>query len=913
MRLIWLTSIGITFALALLLYLNSTALTFAKIFEPSIFKKIQQNSIKKNNILRLAQHSGGSSGEDGSVGRAKQRKFLGNNRNNRNLRGRLHSKRLKKNGERIHISPKRSSRCTEYMSISVSSKTPAFFANNQSRFLAFWKETISYILESCPQIQALEVYGNSRSRTYYEGNTSLNNNWTLVHERVPLDFALEDLEKQKINFSRIYPLDHTLKRYSKILGGKSSLDYQVLETKIKERKAVLAEEKLKEFKTQILSLPNSEDGLKKIRDQQTDILRLLRKNFSDFIPLFQKAINERQRKIGVFVLNNLRQEFSDLSEKWNEAVNSANQINKKHSELKRQLPDIEILANQAISRLENRVTEQLPEFKSSLINYKNDWDSLERLNSDKNKLIKDAQIIAPFKAYVSEIDLRRKAIISSLKQKNSELILNKGSTFNDLEEVIDFGRKISDKFSSTKANNASDEIKRITAQRVNELVDGNYENFEKNITALEATPENRSKLFEVVTEYKTLESTIPAFSRYKEVVQKHATHIEANICKPIIEKFGKSYLLSKKIILEKETISFKQFLCRVAMAGNSLKQKTSFWSLFSSKNNIFQFINSDAEATDIYLQKSKSQDNQDQYLGYKISNSQNEKIILSKWQWFKLAEEMTRQQFTGIPNRKGQTECDHFAADPQDPKKRTLGVKDNELDLKNSLEACIVAVEQNPTDYLQFFQLGRVLRLLGDEKNALIYLQIAANAGHAASYFNLGEILLRDEKQEKLALSNFKKAVSGGYKAAREKVSMLASAYPIDFKNNPPTSGQFKLLCFLEVSNFSVNGSLLDAWGSELKIDADLDANTMFFSHGGMANSKGLELLKENTAYKVDIIKAKYSIKVENIGELNEGDTMTIDARTLKVYHRQNMLVGRLFNRVIRAHMTVTGECMQDF
>ena len=118
--------------------------------------------------------------------------------------------------------------------------------------------------------------------------------------------------------------------------------------------------------------------------------------------------------------------------------------------------------------------------------------------------------------------------------------------------------------------------------------------------------------------------------------------------------------------------------------------------------------------------------------------------------------------------------CDELAAHPDDPQKsrRARGVADNAIDLESAISACLDALEEWPDESRFAFQLGRTL-MLGDMVNdAQGFLQDAADGGHAAASFFLGEYAGNTDELRSL---NARAAEAGFAPAQRfaEEVALL--------------------------------------------------------------------------------------------------------------------------------------------
>ena len=84
------------------------------------------------------------------------------------------------------------------------------------------------------------------------------------------------------------------------------------------------------------------------------------------------------------------------------------------------------------------------------------------------------------------------------------------------------------------------------------------------------------------------------------------------------------------------------------------------------------------------------------------------------------------------------SDCDRMAGHRLDPQGVVFGVTRSGMDLEAAEAACRATVEKFPAHARSNYQLGRVLYYSGRGKEAVPFLQTAADAGHAQALFVLG-------------------------------------------------------------------------------------------------------------------------------------------------------------------------------
>lgn len=88
--------------------------------------------------------------------------------------------------------------------------------------------------------------------------------------------------------------------------------------------------------------------------------------------------------------------------------------------------------------------------------------------------------------------------------------------------------------------------------------------------------------------------------------------------------------------------------------------------------------------------------------------------------------------------RVAETECDHLAGDPEDPRKAGPGINFDKISADEAVRACRNAVQHHPDIHRFEFQLGRALLAAKQGGEAVRWLRKAAEAGHAFAMIYLG-------------------------------------------------------------------------------------------------------------------------------------------------------------------------------
>lgn len=117
------------------------------------------------------------------------------------------------------------------------------------------------------------------------------------------------------------------------------------------------------------------------------------------------------------------------------------------------------------------------------------------------------------------------------------------------------------------------------------------------------------------------------------------------------------------------------------------------------------------------------------------------------------------------------TDCDRLASHPEDPDIVAPGVPGSKVDVPKAIAACTLAVERDPANLRQRYQLARVLAYSGESKRATEEMKRAADGGYRQAQFVYGLFVERGRPDAPadicVAEDYWLKAARAGRQAAR--------------------------------------------------------------------------------------------------------------------------------------------------
>jgi hypothetical protein len=165
--------------------------------------------------------------------------------------------------------------------------------------------------------------------------------------------------------------------------------------------------------------------------------------------------------------------------------------------------------------------------------------------------------------------------------------------------------------------------------------------------------------------------------------------------------------------------------------------------------------------------------------------------------------------------------CDLLAANPNDQNRVGEGVSFDGLKLqaKDAVEACEIAVKQNPRESRLQYQLARGLQF-SDRKRAFVILQRLVAIRYPAAFDNIGWIFYADQKNPQEAVSYFRMGVD-----LNDSDSMISLAEMIDRGYAMPRSpAETKLALYHRAAQFG-NKTAANAEQVELQKQGQAEAN----------------------------------------------------------------------------------------
>jgi hypothetical protein len=375
-------------------------------------------------------------------------------------------------------------------------------------------------------------------------------------------------------------------------------------------------------------------------------------------------------------------------------------------------------------------------------------------------------------------------------------IEDSGTSHEDVDAILDTTFALAEEFEETGFVNEGTTLIAAGTRYVETVLDSGLADFKAEIGALDYTPETAASLQQQAALYSDLAESFPGFSAYSEAIENALAFNRSRICEAILREAGASEeLTASLLVVSDEPIRMTEFACDLYQNQNMITELSALdTGLFTDTAYALAIDEADGARKRVRLEE-----DQDGLLVAVADITGETPTDLLAGEWDEYVARLIIPPPTGKPDRNGIRECDTLAADPADPHKRAEGVdfisEDVDPDsLDRALDACIAAVENDPTDTVQTFQLGRLLWITGDPETAAVYIEQAAEAGYPAAQYHRAEILLAQSTDQNSfvdALDLFEAAGNGGYEPGRQMVAELNPSGMEFFKEIPaPTPSE---------------------------------------------------------------------------------------------------------------------------
>ncbi|MCG8548195.1 MAG: tetratricopeptide repeat protein [Alphaproteobacteria bacterium] len=545
---------------------------------------------------------------------------------------------------------------------------------------------------------------------------------------------------------------------------------------VRARAEAIAPTALRSFERQMQAVPNSFAGARDAKEKSEAVTAAVGKIAPAQRAAFRRVADVRIGEIHDALLEDTQDEIANLragswrvipslnarAEEW--AARFDKEGAPKHATR---------VKKAAAARFDDMIRAQLPQFKAELAGAQLDWAALgkvEKLSKD----VADLQRKWPaYRAYKTALDARRGAVLDGIETASAASISGTGADYKDLTAIFETAQSAASQFEKIGENERASRLLAQGIARADAVAALSFDGYLDDLEAVEATPDAPIHLQVDAQRFDEQGAVVPTLEVYADAARARADDIRGELCEaPFKQSKVDRDLADRPILGRGGPVTVKQFICAIDANGHRVTElTTSWWSKPAMK-----IKQADGEFIHLRLHEVEAMPGKKMLVAFSKGDA-NKQQEISVDDWRSYASALMRERPHGIPDAKGVTACDRLAADPADPRRVTEGVAMADFDADSALEACAAAIEYDPNNPRLHFQLGRTLVAMGQEDQALDFLEPAAEVNYPAAEGYIGDMLFADEKggdsSFKAAMAYYGRAAKGGYKPAADVIASL--------------------------------------------------------------------------------------------------------------------------------------------
>lgn len=415
----------------------------------------------------------------------------------------------------------------------------------------------------------------------------------------------------------------------------------------------------------------------------------------------------------------------------------------------------------------------------------------------------------------TEIEALRNRL-SSLQKSAENEITNSGTSYKNITEILETGFILAARFENEGFVDIGESVLAHTVDHINKILQNDLSNFKSELSQLELSAEEGERLLQQRTYFEELSEDFPILVQYRQEIDNLVASQENSNCSTILLKAGAwDSDLEKSIIYNNgdTTESLPAFACKLQQDGYLIIEVN--WKFWFPKK--YELVIEDSAGVSSYFNLTG-----DSFFFPKNLVVKNNTFTSNGKQT--AISNILIPPPSGVADLNGVRDCDRLAADPFDPKKRADGVdfssdefgsnEDDLIKFDRAIDACIAALENDPDDVTQLYQMARLFWYSAEWDLAQKYIKISSEKNYAAAKYLHAQFLLtisNDRNALVDALDLLKIAGQNGYKPAVQLEKEL-NPEGLTFYRQIPPPGPRELVKALSGDNveFSVGG-LLDA------------------------------------------------------------------------------------------------------
>ncbi len=711
--------------------------------------------------------------------------------------GHAADRELAADGDAVRLTIRNDYRCGSEATIKITTSSAAYF-DQDAQTIQRLSDTARAVLGfECPKISKIEFIGYTDGKIVFSADAAKDTDWRLQTDPAPLEAFALFFSLYDPAFFHLGAVSEQFEPFRHVDGITDTYQFDVYEKQAK-RLASVIDGNTDQFRSYLKNQAKEFESFEEVLAHYNNILKTIETYAPNYFPAYNKVYSE--------VSASLKNDY------WSDRIAKIVEEDDK---------TVSEITADAITLTK---TSPSSEFTSFVDNYVASW-----INEEAS-FIKDDLSDAPLyevawaSDYVSgfpdpvqiealpktkmQVQATSGELLPLIAQRTEQLqslavnmIKESGANYADSDAILETGFALAGEFEEAGYADQGQFLVSTTAGHIDNVLKNGLQNYRNELSTLELTGDTVAALQEQASAFEALSAEFEGFAAYKDAVEDTLDVNKGAICEGILKDAGaRAQDYKKYIYLGNDKTTLVMLAC----------------DLFENQHDISEFKKT--KKKNVYVLGIDEADGAQGRFILQEDNAQNLHVKarfedkaepISKDQWQDYITKLIEPPPSGRADASGVRECDRLAADPYDPKKLAAGIDFNKTEVDpdvfdRALDSCIAAVENDPEDARQLFQLGRLLWYAGDQETAGEYIKLASAANYASALYYQAEMLLgtSDDPDAFIdALDMFELSAKGGYSRGSTMVKELNPDGIDFFKEIPPPTGKEILGSFAVTSD----------------------------------------------------------------------------------------------------------------
>lgn len=656
-------------------------------------------------------------------------------------------------GDKMRILVDKNYQCSSNLKVTIDAKSAGYFdqdAEILQKKIYGAGPALSYNCRKKAKIEKIDIHGLVDGEKVFQADAYANNNWNLFTHPAPLELAALNANGQEPTFDLVADISALIALYSDVEGITDTYQYDFLEKEL----IRILDDRLNSdpelFKWFLLSAGNNGESFEIVTYKHQSLLDTIKRFAPEPYPDYEKIYASVKDGIQTIYWKNQIQALTSFDTDQNSIINRLFELAQNYD------------ATEYNKILDQELTTWSQEEFSPFLSQSEDITfsdlqyGLELLNAWPETI--DEDITPQFKESLYSLRQKTEEKIKD-ELSNSEavalqVIEDSYSSYRDIDEAMEALNAISQEFDQAGFSEEAVTFLEKGVLKINKLLATKKPEFDHYLSNKELNTDSLLELSNLETVFEGLEKDFSNIAEYNQSIKNTIDKNRKTICSNQLKANGVYWWdLSKKIsFLEPKNKTtwrdLPQLMCDLNENGHQISEFKWLW--WPGKYQL-SITDADGEETSYILKADRFFFGKELRVVQQVV-AEDQFVEFTQEGWTDYIAALTLPPPNGEPDANGIRECDRLAGDPDDSEHKAIGLDFNSdaLDLEQfdrAIDACIAAVEHDPEDTLQQYQLGRLFWYSGEFELAKDYLlPLAGKKLAPALYFEAQITLLEDEK-----------------------------------------------------------------------------------------------------------------------------------------------------------------------